>query len=262
MHDLDGDGIPEWVVNSWSRESPLLAWKLSSEMRKVELKVKKNGKWKKQMIDKKMPTLQRITIGSKHNGHGLGFGDINGDGLEDILFEAGWYERPAENAMTSEWKVHLDWKEHASVPMLCRDMNKDGKMDIIIGQGHDFGLDWWEQLPSKEGKTQWKIHKIDHSFSQAHALLWADLDNDGEDELITGKRYYAHNGKDPGGEELPGIYYYTWNQKKLEFTRHTIEIGTVGIGLQIRTADMNNDGRIDIAVAGKTGTYILFNKGF
>ncbi|MHC4123857.1 MAG: FG-GAP repeat domain-containing protein [Planctomycetota bacterium] len=47
----------------------------------------------------------------------------------------------------------------------------------------------------------------------------------------------------------------------MKFTRHTIDEGSVGCGLQIRTADMNADGRIDIIVAGKSGTYILFNKG-
>jgi len=209
-----------------------------------------------------MPTFTKITIGSKHNGHGLGFGDINGDGREDIVFEAGWYERPAKNAMTSEWKVHLDWKEHASVPMLCRDLNGDGRIDMIVGKGHDFGLYWWEQLSPKDGKTQWEKHLIDDSFSLPHCLHWADLDGDGKGELITGKRYYAHNGNDPGGKLPPAIYYYTWNQKKTEFTRHTIDdSGKVGTGLQIRTADINDDGRIDIAVAGKTGTYILFNKG-
>ena len=56
------------------------------------------------------------------------------------------------------------------------------------------------------------------------------------------------------------MYYYVWNQKQKGFKRYTIDFGNVGIGLQIRTADIDEDGDTDIVVAGKEGTQILFNK--
>lgn len=259
MHDLDGDGKPEWVVNSWGKTQPLLAWKLTTELR--ELEEKKGNRTVKVM--KEVPSLNRLVIGNEHNGHGLGFGDLNGDGLEDVLFEAGWYQRPKGDPFASEWKYHEQWFMHASVPMLVRDMNGDGRNDVLAGMGHAFGLYWHEQLaPSPNGKLNFKQHTIDDSFSQPHALEFADLDGDGADELITGKRVYAHNGRDPGGKQQPCIYYYGWDAKTLTFTRHSIEEGHVGIGLQIRTADLNGDGRLDIAVAGKSGTHILFNNGY
>ena len=100
------------------------------------------------------------------------------------------------------------------------------------------------------------------SYSQAHAMILADLDGDGQPELITGKRHRAHNGRDPGGQEPACVYYYKWDPKTVKFTRYPIDVsGKVGIGLQIRVADLNADSLVDVAVAGKSGTYVLFNRG-
>ena len=68
----------------------------------------------------------------------------------------------------------------------------------------------------------WKKHVIDESWSQAHALALADLDGDGEDELIAGKCIWAHEGGDPGAADPPAIYYYRWDRSAGRFTRHTI----------------------------------------
>lgn len=243
FRDLDGDSVPEWCVNSWTTKAPTLVWKIVND-------------------DKGAATLKRVTIGEQWNGHGMGFGDLNGDGREDILVGSGWYERPEGEPFNSPWTFHKDWEWHASCPMLVVDVDEDGRNDIIVGEGHNYGLYWVKQLPPGErGKVRWaERNLIDRTWSQPHAMHLADLDGDGNAELITGKRVYAHNGGDPGGKDPPCLYYYKWN-KAGEFTRFTIDEGAVGTGLQIRTADLNGDGRIDIVVAGKSGTYVLLNDG-
>lgn len=118
-----------------------------------------------------------------------------------------------------------------------------------------------EQLPGKGGKTQWKEHVIDRSWSQAYALLWVDLNGDGREDLMTGKRVRAHSGWVPGADEPEALYYYTWDQSALKFTRHTIDSGDAGTGLFIRAADLNRISWVDLVAAGKSATFIFYSQG-
>ena len=94
-------------------------------------------------------------------------------------------------------------------------------------------------------------------------MVQADLDGDDNREIITGKRVRGHAGNDPGGKQPECLFYYTLDHSTAKFTRHPISPpgGGVGTGMQICVADLNADGRPDIAVSGKTGTWVLFHEG-
>ncbi|MCA8984409.1 MAG: VCBS repeat-containing protein [Planctomycetaceae bacterium] len=262
--DLNENGTPEFLVNSWNKTNPLCAWKLTLVDQTETIREKQGNETVEKTVTRRVPSLERWVIGQRANGHGMAVGDLNNDGRLDILTGEGWYEQPAKNSDTEPWIHRADWANlHAAVPCVVHDVNQDGKNDIIWAKGHDFGIYWWESKgQSADGSLEWVEHEVDMSYSQAHAMILADLDGDGQPELITGKRHRAHNGRDPGGQEPACVYYYKWDPKTVKFTRYPIDVsGKVGIGLQIRVADLNADSLVDVAVAGKSGTYVLFNRG-
>lgn len=267
LHDIDGDGKPEWISNSWKKENPVVVWEFKTEekaLNKNQSSTKRSDNTDSKKSDNKTtPTLIKHIVGTQGNTHGMGFGDINNDGREDIVIATGWYERPeSDDIYAAPWKFHADWEYlHASCPMLIRDLDGDGKNDLVWGKGHDYGLYWWQgEGVDEDGKLKFKKQIIDDKFSQPHTIHFVDLDGDGTDELVSGKRVRAHNGGDPGGAEAPCMYYYKWNTTEKSFKRFVIDEGHIGTGLQIRSGDLNGDGKVDIAVAGKDGTWLLFQK--
>jgi hypothetical protein len=257
MADLDGDSIPEWVVNSWDPKTPTSVWRLNLKSFNKDASIGAIGH-----------------VLGPVNGHGLAVGDLDGDKRVDVLVGSGWYQQPASEPWTQAWKFHSDWNLHSSLPMLVVDIDGDRDNDLVFGVGHDYGLHWWQNNGADaEGKIRWDEQIIDNSYSQVHSLAYADVSGDGRPDLIAGKRYYAHNGTDPGANEMPCLYYYTITSdsgssdsdehsgdSQPVFTRHVIEEGHVGCGLQIVAQDLNGDGHVDLATAGKSGTYLILAK--
>jgi len=241
--DIDGDGTIEVVPNLYN--DSLNIYKLITDS-----SGKPTGKFSKYVIRKEP---QR---------HGLGFGDINGDGRGDFVLAEGWLEAPAD-PLKGQWIWHPEFNlGRASDPILVYDVDSDGLADLIVGQAHDYGL-YWLQQTFNAGKRTWVKHDIDTTRSQYHDLALADIDNDGRPELITGKRYWAHCGNDPGERDNIGIYYFEIDAGKFKCV--TIDYGpptqASGVGIYFWIADIDGNGWKDILAPGKQGLYLFKNLG-
>ena len=284
---MNGDGYPDVVTCSyWSK--PLAWW---------ENPGKTGGSWREHVMDPKSPVEFAFLVdilntgqagqmlpqfGDEHAplawyelrdgdwikheismkswGHGIGAGDVNGDGRTDIITPKGWFEAPPDPRQGS-WTFHPEFDLGATGFIYANDVNGDGLADLVTSLGHGYGILWYEQQKDPAGKRRWEKHLIDDGFSQAHALTLADLNGDGRQEIITGKRFYAHE-HDPGANEPLGVYWYESHQNSqgLTWRRHIIDYSTrAGGGMQIPVVDIDGDGDLDVLVAGKSGLFLFEN---
>ncbi|MGA3239857.1 MAG: FG-GAP-like repeat-containing protein [Bryobacteraceae bacterium] len=215
--------------------------------------------------------------------HGLGVGDINGDGRMDIVNPYGWWEQPAAGSKQELWTYHPQAFSRASrtAPggsvMAVYDVNGDGLNDVVTSlSGHGFGLAWYEQKRDAAGNISFVEHMIadDFSaknaggvaFSEQHGSTFADVDGDGIPDFIVGKRYWSHADTylDPDPNGAPVLYWYrTVRNPKApggaEFIPELIH-NRSGAGSDLLAVDLNNDGAMDIVTSTGRGTFIFWGK--
>lgn len=258
VEDLDGDGDDDVLICHW------------------DPKPGQGVTWIEQLPGAKFATHM---IGTQGDQHGIGLGDINGDGRKDIVTPVGWWEAPVDRA-NGQWTFHADYKceGHLGIRMPVIDVNGDGLADIIYGNGHGYGLYWLEQKPTtaKGGARTFERHVIDDSLSQFHTLVLADVNQDGKLDLVTGKRLRGHGDDDPGSFDPMFVVWYDIQGGK--FVPHMLSYNNmpwydrvespnpvpnyaIGTGMNINVVDMNGDGKVDIVVAGKSGVYLFMNRG-
>lgn len=253
--DIDGDGKPEIIFGAEGRyayakpdpQSISAPWKITAISEKAD----------------RIPP------------HGLGVGDINGDGRMDLVVPAGWYEHPAV-ADGKPWVFHESSFGGGGGEMGVYDVNGDGLPDVVTSlEAHGFGLAWFEQK-RVDGKISFVRHDIagdystknagDVTFSQPHAVAFADMDGDGIPDMVVGKSMWHHletwGDVDPYG--TPAIYVYRTVRDKnapggARFVPELVDNHS-GVGSAIQIVDVNHDGAPDILTQSVLGTFVFYGK--
>ena len=267
FRDVDGDGKPDLIYGSNSGGGVLKYATFNT-------------------ADPTKPwTIHTISAPGYYSGHGIGAGDINGDGRMDILNPNGWWEQPAKGKADSIWIYHsvaFARSGHrvggaGGSVMAVYDVNGDKLNDVVTSlNAHGFGLAWYEQKRDAAGKISFVQHMImdDYStknaggvtFSELHGSTFADVDGDGIKDFIVGKRYFSHleSSLDPDTFGPPVLYWYrTVRNPKApggaEFIPELIH-NRSGAGSDVLAVDLNKDGAIDIITSTSRGTFIFWNK--
>lgn len=253
--DVDGDGKPELVAH-WEDQWGLIQPDPAAP----------EAPWRFR------PVTAKGTWEQFH--HGTGIGDVNGDGRLDLILNDGWWAQPAETG--AQWMAHPFMFSHdrGGAQMYASDVNGDGLPDIVSSlNAHGWGLAWFEQGKGSGGEATFTEYKLmgDRSeeskfgvcFSQPHALAMADLDGDGLQDIIVGKRMWAHPPPKDIEPDAPPVLYWFQQQRDgkggATFVPHFINDKS-GVGVQVTTADVNGDGRVDILTASKMGTFVFLNQ--
>ncbi len=254
--DVTGDGVPEILCNSKgfigyaeiNRADPTQEWKWHS--------ISPKGSWHKY-------------------SHGIGYGDINGDGRTDIIDADGWWEQPASLNGDPVWQRHAYpfAPNTGAAQMFGYDFNGDGLNDVLTTLApHNFGIAYYEQI-RKDGAIDFIKHlivgkkpednKYGVKFSQAHAFDLVDMDGDGIKDFVTGKRFWAHGPTGDDEPNAPAVLYWfktvRQSDKSVDFVPYLVDNDS-GVGTQVVAADINGDKLPDIIVGNKKGVFVFIHQ--
>jgi len=261
LEALKKEGVPESFLTSLSAIKDK-SFPNVGELVKAASKGENAKEWQAQQgkIDQKTRINGRDIPGTFRFAHGLGAGDVNGDGRLDVLTTGGWWEQPAGKT-DKAWTFHPANLGNANADMYCLDVDGDGVTDVIGSSAHNFGIWWFQGKKDSNGNYSFQQRDLFPKLvSQTHALHFVDINGDGLKDLVTGKRWWAHGPRGDAEPNAPATIFWIEARKGKDgattFIPHQVDNDS-GIGTQFAVADINGDGLPDIITSNKKGVYVF-----
>lgn len=205
----------------------------------------------------KEPWPVEVADDTLHTVHNLQAIDLDGDGQDELVLAAWEGVFVLKRDRAGHWsKTQIGTGNQETTPFKGASEVKVGR--LADGRRYIATIEPWHGFqvvvytPPKGEKTGlWERRVIDEPVEWGHAVWCADLDGDGDEEIVIGQR---DKSKDPKREPAgPGVLVYDPRpgSTPLAFTRHTIEDGGVGTE-DLVTADLDGDGRPEIVAGGRS----------
>jgi hypothetical protein len=188
------------------------------------------GDWKRQIITDEEQGVM----------HGLLVSDWDGDGRDTILTGSFLGIHLHRYSPDGTWtRTELTRGDPAPAPA-------GGTSDLTVGhlQGERFlaAIEPWhghQVVVYRSVKGHWQRKVIDRSLVDGHAILTADLDSDGRDEIVAGMRGGGHK-----------VYIYRSTDREGQtWERNELDSGDMAAASCV-ALDLSGNGRVDIACVG------------
>lgn len=184
---------------------------------------------------------------SLHVVHGIQILDWDADGRDEILtasFEGIHLFHAQGFGDDVRWtKTHLGAGDQLSRPSRGSSeigVGRIGRQRFLasIEPWHGDQVVVYREARGRSADGLWQRQVIDDSFRDGHALACADLDGDGNDEIVAGFR----------GPGTSLCVFYAADSSGTKWERQTLDSQMAASGVAI--ADLNGDGRLDVAAIG------------
>ena len=175
---------------------------------------------------------------------GMASGDIDGDGYADLVVFGAWARNPGKDAARNgkEWRVYPIGAVSPAFKAIVADIDGDGKMDVVFSSSEHTADVTWFRATGSDPTGPWTGYVIFPNVERGHTLQVADLDGDGNNDVVVGQ---MHTSKD---KRL--MYALNLDGRGQAWKRVTVDRTGLHNGVVV---DVNKDGKPDIFGANWAG---------
>jgi hypothetical protein len=186
---------------------------------------------------------QRILSVARLGLEGMTSGDVDGDGDADVVFQGAWLRNPGGSAArSSPWTEFTIGDVPSEFKALVTNLDLDPAREIVFTSSEGVAdVTWWNAVTGNPTGA-WQGTTIAASLERAHTLQGADMDGDGDVDLVIGQMHTSATKE---------LAIYLNNGSGSAWDKVLVDSGT-GIHNGV-VADIGHDGDFDIFGANWAG---------